>query len=81
MTDADLSALLQQLAALAAVALAAGWLTARWLIRRRKAGCGGDCGRCAAAGRTPCALPTTGVRPAGLNVLQPGRNESGPGAV
>lgn len=71
MTDADLSALLQQLAALAAVALAAGWLTARWLLKRRKDGCGGDCSRCSASGRTPCALPTTGIRPSGLKVVQP----------
>jgi len=74
MSDADLSALLQQLAALAAVALAAGWLTARWLIRRRS-GCSGDCSRCEASGRTPCALPTTGIRPPGLKVVQPNHHE------
>lgn len=88
MADADVSAalpqLVQQLAALAAVALATGWLTARWLLRRRR-GCGGDCSRCTSAGRTPCALPNTlpgpGVRPPGLRVVQPGGNVTGPGDV
>lgn len=76
--------LLQQLAALAAVALAAGWLTARWLVRRRRGACGGDCSRCTgnAAGRTPCALPSAGVRSAGLRVIQPGdENLARPGDV
>lgn len=72
--------LLQQLAALAAVALAAGWLTARWLVRRRRGACGGDCSRCTgnAAGPTQCAHPSSGVRSAGLRVLQPGDDSSRP---
>lgn len=58
--------------ALASVAAAVAWLTARWLIRR-KAGCAGDCSRCVAGGAEvgPCQRPpTTGVRPPGLHVLQ-----------
>jgi hypothetical protein len=52
-------------AALLAVAVAVAWLTARWLIRRR-AGCTG-----AADTRPgPCGKPPSGVRPAGLQVLQ-----------
>ncbi len=39
-----MSPFLQTLAALAAVAAAAGWLVARALARREKPGCGGDCG-------------------------------------
>lgn len=70
--------LLQQLAALAAVALAAGWLTARWMIRRRRGACGGDCSRCTGntAARPSCAHPSTGVRSSGLRVLQPGEDSS-----
>jgi hypothetical protein len=58
MPDADLAsrpfgpemqALWQQLAALVVVAVAAAWLTARWLIRRRS-DCGGACSRCTGAG-------------------------------
>ncbi|MBZ5715610.1 hypothetical protein [Nannocystis pusilla] len=87
MPEADLQVLLQQLAALAAVALAAGWLTARWLIRR-KAECGGSCARCEGAGAcekaagavspgpaTP-AGPPRGVRSPALRVMQ-----SGPGSA
>lgn len=61
---------------LLSVVVATAWLTARWLIRRRS-GCTGDCSRCAAhepAGgvcHKPTALkPITGIRPAGLHVLQ-----------
>lgn len=79
MTDVDLQALWQQLAALAAVALAAGWLTARWLIRRRR-DCGGACSRCTGAGACekagtgvlPRTDPPRGVRSPGLRVVQPG---------
>lgn len=83
MAELDLQTLLQQLAALAAVALAAGWLTVRWMLRRRRAGCGGDCGRCAArgGGPSPCASPSKGLRPEGLRVLQGPGNVSPPGAV
>jgi len=86
MPEADLQVLLQQLAALAAVALAAGWLTARWLLRRR-ADCGGSCSRC--EGASVCekarsavsrgsdappasADPPRGLRPDALRVVQPG---------
>ena len=87
MPEADLQVLLQQLAALAAVALAAGWLTARWLMRR-KADCGGSCARCEgasacekAAGAAPpgpaqVASPPRGVRSPALRVMQ-----SGPGSA
>lgn len=86
MPEADLQVLLQQLAALAAVALAAGWLTARWLIRRRSA-CGGACSRCEGASACekargtaehdappPAAssAPPRGVRSDALRVVQPG---------
>jgi hypothetical protein len=50
-------------AALLAVAVAVAWLTARWLIRRRAAG-GAD------TRPGPCGKPPSGVRPAGLQVLQ-----------
>jgi hypothetical protein len=84
----DLQALCQQLAALAAVAVAAAWLTARWLARRRGE-CGGACSRCThacaraegavsrAAGDAP-PDPPRGVRPAGLRVVQAGSGASGP---
>lgn len=79
MPEADLQVLLQQLAALAAVALAAGWLTARWVIRRR-ADCGGSCARCegasacekAAGAVPPAADPPRGVRSPALRVMQSG---------
>lgn len=93
MPEADLQVLLQQLAALAAVAVAAGWLTARWLLRRR-ADCGGSCARCegasacekakGAASRADAppasAAPPRGVRSDALRVVQPG-NVPGPPAV
>ncbi|MFZ6185573.1 hypothetical protein [Nannocystis pusilla] len=87
MPEADLQVLLQQLAALAAVALAAGWLTARWLIRRR-ADCGGSCARCEGAsacekaggtappGPGPGSTSPRGVRVPALRVMQ-----SGPGSA
>lgn len=79
MPEADLQALLQQLATLAAVALAAGWLTARWLLRRRSE-CGGACARCegasacekAASAVPPAREPARGVRSPGLHVIQSG---------
>lgn len=66
---------LQPALVLLAVATATGWLTARWLIRRRS-GCAGDCSRCAAhePNATPCHKPTGGIRPAGLHVLQSSPN-------
>jgi len=39
-----MSPALQTALALAIVAVAAAWLAARALSRRRKPGCGGDCG-------------------------------------
>lgn len=67
---------LQPALMLACVAAATAWLTARWLIRRRS-GCAGDCSRCTAHGAETepgpgaCGrLPPSGVRPAGLRVLQ-----------
>ncbi len=39
-----MSAEVQTIAALAVVALAAGWLIARALAKRRSSGCGGECG-------------------------------------
>lgn len=86
----DLQALWQQLAALAAVAVAAAWLTARWFARRRGE-CGGACSRCThACERAEGAIsppgaarvgappdPPRGVRSPGLRVVQPG---SGPDA-
>ncbi|MDC0671448.1 hypothetical protein [Nannocystis radixulma] len=83
MPEADLQVLLQQLAALAAVALAAGWLTARWVIRR-KADCGGSCARCEGAsacekasgavspGPAAPASSPRGVRSPALRVMQSG---------
>ncbi|WAS94091.1 hypothetical protein [Nannocystis punicea] len=71
MPEADLQVLLQQLAALAAVALAAGWLTARWLIRRR-ADCGGSCARC--EGAAACEKASTGA-------VSPGASSSSPRGV
>lgn len=63
---------------LLSVVVATAWLTARWLIRRR-GGCTGDCSRCAA--HEPSGgvchkptTPTTGIRPAGLHVLQSSTN-------
>ncbi len=79
MTEIDAQVLVQQVAALLVVAGAAAWLTLRWIMRRR-AGCGGDCGKCAARGASPCASPRVGVRPEGLRVIQ-GPNVSPPGAV
>lgn len=84
MSELDLQVLVQQLAALGAVALAAGWLTARFMLRRRRGACGGDCSRCtgASGGPSTCAAPTHGVRPAGLRVLQPSsENLRGPADV
>ena len=71
LADAGWHAWVQPLAALLSIAVAVAWLTARWLIRRR-AGCTGDCSRCAShtPGPGACHKPTTGVRPAGLHVLQ-----------
>lgn len=59
---------------LLSVVVATAWLTARWLIRRRS-GCAGDCSRCTAHEPSGgvCHKPTnpiTGIRPAGLHVLQ-----------
>lgn len=39
-----MSAEIQTIAALAIVALAAGWLIARAVAKRRSSGCGGECG-------------------------------------
>lgn len=83
MTELELQTLVQQLAALGAVALAAGWLTARFILRRRRGACGGACSKCTGASGGPpsCAKPTSGVRPAGLRVLQPTENLRGPADV
>lgn len=83
MTELELQTLVQQLAALGAVALAAGWLTARFMLRRRRGACGGVCSKCtgASGGPGPCATPSGGVRPAGLRVLQPQENLRGPADV
>ena len=78
MPEADLHLLLQQLAALAAVAVAAGWLTVRWLRRRAEASCEGACSRCegksscksAAEGAISPQTPARGVRSPGLRVMQ-----------
>lgn len=86
MLEADLHALLQQLAALAVVAVAAGWLTARWLGRRARADCGGACSRCegasacktAAEGAISPAEPPRGVRSPGLRVMQSAGPEQSP---
>lgn len=70
-----LQAWVQPALVLLSVVVATAWLTARWLIRRRS-GCTGDCSRCTAHAPSGgvCHKPTTGIRPAGLQVLQSSTN-------
>jgi len=51
-----MSSQIQTYAALAAVAIAIAWLVLRAVARRRKPGCGGDCG-CASGDLKARALP------------------------
>ncbi|MEZ4385505.1 MAG: hypothetical protein R3A79_29535 [Nannocystaceae bacterium] len=72
--------LAQYAAAFVAVAVASGWLTFR-VLRRRKAGCAGSCGRCeralsgacegsAAPPRDPAKADGPGIRSPELQVLR-----------
>lgn len=72
--------LAQYAAAFVAVAIASGWLTVR-VLRRRKAGCAGSCGRCeralsgacegsAAPAENPAKADGPGIRSPELQVLR-----------
>ena len=64
-------------AVLVCITAAAAWLTARWLLRRKR-GCAGDCSRCVAGGAETRPGPGacghthggTGVRSDSLRVVQ-----------
>ncbi len=73
----------QVAAVLACVTGASAFLTTRWVLRRRR-GCTGECSRCPSRGASTTACqpkPTTGLRPAGLQVLQTPPNLSPPADV
>ncbi|HEY0139174.1 MAG TPA: hypothetical protein VGB85_34035, partial [Nannocystis sp.] len=75
----DVQAWWQTGAVLVCVMAATAWLTARWLIRRKK-GCAGDCSRCVAGGAATTPGPGacghthggTGIRSDSLRVVRSG---------
>jgi len=84
----DMQAWWQTAAVLVCVVAASAWLTARWLIRRKR-GCAGDCSRCVAGGAATTPGPGacghthggTGIRSDSLRVVRSGGPPAGSHAM